>query len=465
MNDQLSNALSYAHQNHDKTLDILKEFIRKPSISTDPNVEKEVKSTSKWVADQLRRIGFENVSIYETPRHPIVYGELLLAGESKPTVLFYGHYDVQPPEPLDLWESPPFEPTVRGENLYGRGASDMKGQVMVGMAAIEALINAGDLPVNVKFLVEGEEEIGSPNLANFIQTHQELLKSDFAVNLDGGMLGPETPTITYGLRGLAYFEIRLSGPVQDLHSGMFGGVVHNPAQILCELIAGMHDDQGKVTLPGYYDSVCELTEDERTELSRLPMTEDFYLELTGAPDLHGEIGFSPVERIGARPTLEVNGLLSGFTGEGSKTVLPAEAMAKISMRLVPNQDPKLVERQLIEYMNEKAPSTVNWEIINLAGNKASIMDRNIPEVRALSDAMEATWGKKPLFRREGGSVPVVSYMSEILNINSVLTGFGLPDDNLHGPNEKLHLSTFYRGIETIIRYLDNLGSISSSSDR
>jgi len=464
MNNRLSNALMYARNNQANTLQNLKEFIHLHSISTDPSVVNEVRSTASWVANQLRRIGFEDVSIYETPRHPVVYGELLLANESKPTVLFYGHYDVQPAEPLDLWESPPFEPTIRGDNLYGRGASDMKGQVVVGLTAVEAMIKTGNLPVNVKYLIEGEEEIGSPNLANFIRTHQELLKSDFVVNLDGGMLGPDTPTITYGLRGLAYFEIRLKGPIQDLHSGMYGGVVHNPAQILCELIAGMHDDQGRVTLPGYYDSVRELTEDERNELSRLPMTENFYLELTGAPDLFGENGFSPVERIGARPTLEVNGLLSGFTGEGSKTVLPAEAMAKISMRLVPDQDPKQVERQLIEYMNANAPSTVTWEIINLAGNKASVMDRNIPEVKALSDAMEATWGKKPLFRREGGSVPVVSYMTEILDINSVLTGFGLPDDNLHGPNEKLHLPTFYRGIETIIRYLDNLAKMSSPAD-
>jgi len=435
----------------------LKDFINIPSVSTDPKAESDIQRAAEWVAAQLKSFDMDKVQIYPTARHPVVYGESLKAGTDKPTVLFYGHYDVQPPEPLDLWDTPPFQATQKGENLYGRGASDMKGQVMVGIKAMEALANTGGIPINVKFIIEGEEEIGSPDLADFIENHKDLLSCDFAVNLDTGMIGAEIPTITYGLRGLAYFELHIFGPAHDLHSGEYGGVVHNPAQVLCELIAGMHDDQGRITLPGFYDSVLPLTEEERQELARLPLDEEFYLEQTSVPELYGEAGYSPMERVGARPTLEINGMLSGFTGEGSKTVLPAKAMAKISMRLVPEQDPQQVYEQLKGYLEENAPPTVTWELKELAGGPASITDRDIPGVLALSEAMEATWGKRPVFRREGGSVPVVAQMKDILGIESVLSGFGLPDDNLHAPNEKIHLPTFYRGIETIIRYLDILG--------
>lgn len=455
---QLETALKNARELQGHFLDELKEFVSIPSISTDPSAEADIQRAAEWVAERLRSMEIDNVQIFPTPRHPVVYGESLKAGSDKPTALFYGHYDVQPPEPLDLWLSPPFEPTQRGENLYGRGASDMKGQVIVFLSAMQATVKAGELPINVKFIIEGEEEIGSPNLAQFIESHKNLLASDFAVNLDTGMIAPDIPTITYGLRGLAYFEIRLNGPDHDLHSGIYGGAVHNPAQVLCELIAAMHDDAGRVTLPGFYDSVRDLDEAERAELARLPMDEAFYLKQTGAPQLFGEAGYTPVERVGARPTLEVNGLLSGFTGEGSKTVLPAKAMAKISMRLVPDQHPDRVREQLIQYMQENAPPTVKWEIEDMAGAPASITDRNMPAVIALAEAMEGTWGKRPLFRREGGSVPVVAQMQDILSIDSVLSGFGLPDDNLHAPNEKIHLPTFYRGIETIIRYLHILGA-------
>jgi acetylornithine deacetylase/succinyl-diaminopimelate desuccinylase-like protein len=385
-----------------------------------------------------------------------VYGEWLEAGADKPTVLIYGHYDVQPAEPLELWQSPPFEPDLRGENLFGRGASDMKGQVLASIKAVEALAQAGQIPVNLKWIIEGEEEIGSPNLESFIAQHQELLACDLALNPDTGMIGAETPTITYGLRGLAYFEVRLSGPKGDLHSGIYGGAVHNPAQVLCELVAGMHDEHGRVTLPGFYDAVRPLDDEERAELARLPMGEDFYLQQTGAPALFGEAGYSAVERVGARPTLEVNGLLSGFTGTGSKTVLPAQAMAKISMRLVPDQDPEQVYQQLLRYLEEKAPPTVRYEVLKMAGGAASITDRHIPGVQALQRALEQTWGKRPVFRREGGSVPVVGQMQTLLGIESVLTGFGLPDDNLHAPNEKIHLPTFYRGIQALARFFCEL---------
>ena len=422
-----------------------------------------MQKAADWVASQLRDLNFENVEIYPTARHPVVYGENLTVGAARPTVLIYGHYDVQPAEPLELWKTPAFSPTLKGDDLFGRGASDMKGQVVASLKAVEALIKNGGLPVNVKFMVEGEEEIGSPNLGKFIAQHQDLLACDFAVNPDTGMIGAQIPTITYGLRGLAYFELRLTGPDHDLHSGLFGGTIHNPAQVLCELIAGMHDEQGRITLPGFYDDVRSLTEEERQELARLPMDEQFYLKETGAPALFGEHGFTPMERVGARPTLEVNGLLSGFTGEGSKTVLPSKAMAKISMRLVPDQEPEKVHQQLLAYLEAHVPSTVTYEVLVHSGGAPSITDRNIPGVLALADALEETWGKRPVFRREGGSVPVTAQFKDILGVELVLTGFGLPDDNLHAPNEKMNLPTFYRGIDALIRFFANLGESNAAS--
>jgi acetylornithine deacetylase/succinyl-diaminopimelate desuccinylase-like protein len=457
MSASLSAALAYLKQHQQQFLDDLIYFVRIASVSTDPAAKAEMQRAAEWVAEQLNRLGMKKVQILPTGGHPVVYGELLEAGADKPTVLIYGHYDVQPAEPLELWHSPAFEPTVRGENLYGRGASDMKAQVVITLKAVEALARNGGMPINVKFLVEGEEEIGSPNLENFLVANKALLACDFALNPDTGMIGPQTPTITYGLRGLGYFELRLTGPSQDLHSGLFGGVVHNPAQVLCELVAGMHDAQGRVTLPGFYDKVRPLEAEERAELARLPLDEDFYLQQTGAPALFGETGYSAVERVAGRPTLEVNGLLSGFTGEGSKTVLPSKAMAKISMRLVPDQDPDEVQEQLRQYIQERAPKTVRWELLKHAAGSPSITDRNMPGVTALSKALEETWGIRPVYKREGGSVPVTAQMSKLLGVESVLTGFGLPDDNAHAPNEKMHLPTFYRGMEAITRYLDILG--------
>ncbi len=458
METKLNATLDYFHAHSEAFIDNLKQLVRIPSISTDARAKEDIQRAAHWVREKLEAIGMQRTRLLPSEGHPVVYGEWLQAGAEKPTVLIYGHYDVQPPEPLELWDSPPFEPTRRGENLYGRGASDMKGQVVITLSAVEAWMNNGGLPVNVKFLIEGEEEIGSPHLGQVIAENKVLLKCDFALNTDTGMLGAELPTITYGLRGLAYFEIRVQGPKHDLHSGIYGGVVHNPAQALCELIAGMHDADGRVTLPGFYDRVKPLDEEERRELARLPLDDSFYLQQTGAPALFGEKGYSPVERIGARPTLEVNGLLSGFTSEGAKTVLPAKAMTKISMRLVPDQDPEEVHQQLIAYMKTHAPKTVQWEVISMAGAPASLTDRHIPAVRAMSQALEATWGKLPVFRREGGSVPVVSQMHTILGIESVLTGFGLPDDNLHAPNEKIHLPTFLRGVEAVARFLGVLGA-------
>ena len=318
-------------------------------------------------------------------------------------------------------------------------------------------VPAGCLAVNLKFLIEGEEEIGSPNLEDFIARNKPLLACDFAINPDTGMVDRDVPTIVYGLRGLAYFEVRLTGPAHDLHSGLYGGVVNNPAQVLCELIAGMHDKNGRVTLPGFYDKVLPLDLEERQELARLPIDNNFYLKQTGAPALFGETGYTPVEQVGTRPTLEVNGLLSGFTGEGSKTVLPAKAMAKISMRLVPDQDPQEVHQQLLRYLELHAPPTVTWQVDVMAGGPACLANRHLPAVVALSQALEATWGKRPVYKREGGSVPVVAQMQSLLGIESVLTGFGLPDDNLHAPNEKVNVPTYYLGIDAMIRFISLLG--------
>jgi acetylornithine deacetylase/succinyl-diaminopimelate desuccinylase-like protein len=462
MTDARSAALQYTLQNRQRFLEELKAFAAIPSVSTDPACKPDMQRAAGWVADQLRSLGMSGVEVYPTAGHPVVFGQWLNAGAEAPVVLLYGHYDVQPAEPLELWHSPAFEPTERGENLYARGASDMKGQVVAGLKAVEAILRTGTLPVNLKVIVEGEEEIGSPNLGPFIAEHTDLLACDFALNMDSSLIDAEIPTITYGLRGLAYFELRVFGPDHDLHSGIYGGVVHNPAQALCELVAGMHDDSGRVTLPGFYDRVRPLEADERAELARLPLDDAFYRQQTGAPALWGEAGYTPTERIGGRPTLEVNGLLSGFTGEGSKTVLPAKAMAKISMRLVPDQDHEEVEHQLREYLVSRAPEGIRWELVKFTGGPASITDRHLPGVQAMSRAMESVWGAAPVFKREGGSIPVVAQMQELLGVGSVVAGFGLPDDNLHAPNEKIHLPTWYRGIDTIVHFFYNLSESEGS---
>jgi acetylornithine deacetylase/succinyl-diaminopimelate desuccinylase-like protein len=328
----------------------------------------------------------------------------------------------------------------------------MKGQVQAFLKALEAWQQTDGLPVNIKVIVEGEEEIGSPHLAAFMGQHADLLKCDVALNADSGIMRPDLPSLVYGLRGLAYFELNVYGPDHDLHSGIFGGSLHNPAQVLCELIAGMHDENGRITLPGFYDKVRVLDKAERNELARSAHSDEAWSAMAGVTQLYGEQGYTSTERVGARPTLEVNGLLSGFTGEGSKTVLPARAMAKISTRLVPYQDDKAVEQQLRTYLEQHAPPTVRWEVKNLTSGPAVLVERDSAAARAAEAALEETFGVRPVFRLEGGSVPVVSLVQEKLGVDSILMGFGLPDDNLHAPNEKLHLANFYRGIETYIRF-------------
>ena len=446
-------ALDYAQQWRGEALEDLKEFLRIPSISTLPEHQLDLGRAASWVADELRGLGLQAVEVLPTAGHPVVYGEWLQANDSAPTVLVYGHYDVQPVDPLDLWKSPPFEPSVRGEDLFARGASDMKGQIVAQLKALEALVKTSGLPLNLKFMIEGEEEVGSPSLAAFIEKHRSKLACDFCLNLDAGVLGPNIPSLTTALRGLAYFELRIQGPAGDLHSGTFGGAVENPANVLVKLIAGMHDQAGRVTLPGFYDDVRPVTEQDRADLARLPQDDAWWMEKSGTKALAGEAGFSATERATSRPTLDVNGLLSGFTGVGSKTVLPAKAMAKISTRLVPDQRPEQIHESLIAYLRRFAPPTVTWEVDLLAGAVPGIIERNSPEVRTAAKALEAAWGKPAVYKREGGTVPVVGMIQELLGVKSLLLGFGLPDDNLHAPNEKFHLPNFYRGIDTLIRFL------------
>jgi acetylornithine deacetylase/succinyl-diaminopimelate desuccinylase-like protein len=447
-----ASALEFAKSNHERYLSELKEFLAIPTISTLPEHRADVQRGAEWLARQLStNLGMQSVEIMPTGGHPVVYGEWLGA-PGKPTVMIYGHYDVQPVDPIDDWTSPPFEPTIRGEHLYARGSSDMKGQAHAVLKALEAWVKSGGMPVNVKMFLEGEEEIGSPNLASFIDEHGKKLKCDVVLNTDSSILRPDLPSLVIGLRGLAYFEIWIRGPKSDLHSGRFGGSLHNPAQVLCELVAGMHDADGHVTLPGFYDKVRPLSKEARAEVARIPYSDEAWREMTGVPQLYGERGFTTLERIGVRPTLEVNGLYSGFIGEGSKTVLPAKAMAKVSMRLVPHQDPDEVEQQLREYLRRKAPPTVTWEVKPFSGAPVAIVDRNTPAIRAASAALEAAFGLKAVYVFAGGSVPVVNLLKTKLGLDSVLMGFGLPDDQIHGPNENLHLPTYYRGIEAYIRF-------------
>lgn len=452
----LQKALDYAYQNNERFLGELKELVAIPSVSTSPEHKEDVARAAEWLAAQLRSLGMDGVQVMPTGGHPVVYGQWLGAGADKPTVLIYGHYDVQPVDPIELWTSGPFEAVQRGDNLYARGTSDMKGQVIASIKAVESIVRTGKLPVNIKWLIEGEEEIGSEHLDAFIAAHKDLLASDFCINPDAGMIAADKPTITYGLRGLMYAEIRVYGPDRDLHSGLFGGTVHNPAQALIELVAGMHDKDGRVTLPGFYDKVRPISKEEHEDFTRLPVDDQFFLDQTKVPALWGEPEFLPAERTGARPTLEVNGFLSGFTGQGSKTVLPAWAMAKISCRLVPDQTPEEAYQQLVRYMEMNAPKTIRWEVQSLHNAGAAITDRNNVGVQAMAKAFETVWGVRPLFKREGGSIGVVVQLQNHIGAESVLTGFGLPEDNVHSPNEKLHLPTWRKGIDALIHFFYNL---------
>ncbi len=442
-------ALDHARKARDEVLGELREFLGIPSVSSNPKGHDDIKDATDWLCGRLRDLGMKRVEALATDGHPVVYGEELSAGPSAPTVLLYGHYDVQSAAPLGDWDSDPYRPVVRGDNLYARGAADCKGQIMACVAAVQAVMRAGPLPVNVKFMVEGEEELGSPNFAGFLEEYRDRLDGDFVLNPDAGMLGPQTPTIYYGLRGMYVCRLRVFGPSHDLHSGGYGGVVHNPIHALSHMIAGLHDADGRVMLDGFYDRVRELTAEERAEMAALPRDAASYLEQSGVSKLWGEPGFTPVEREGARPAVDVIHILAG----SPKSAIPAEANAIVTVRLVPDQDPNEVHEGMMKYLKESIPSTVSWEVESYEGFPASLTDRNSPGVRALSKAMVEVWGKEPLFCRSGGSIAAVGQLQKILGLDSVLTGFALPDSQMHGPNEKLHLPTWEKGIESLVHFL------------
>jgi acetylornithine deacetylase/succinyl-diaminopimelate desuccinylase-like protein len=451
----LQSALEYSRSRHDAFLKDYIEILSIPSVSTLPEHAGDVSRVAEWLASALRGLGMTRVDVIPTALHPIIYAERIF-DPSKPVILVYGHYDVQPVDPIEEWLSDPFKPETRGENLYARGASDMKGSMVAFLKALESLKENGGIPINVKFLLEGEEEIGSPNLPEFITANRELLRADVAVNCDGAIYAPDRPSISYGLRGLAYFEIEVRGPSRDLHSGVFGGSVLNPVQALCELIAGMHDADGRVTLPGFYDRVLALTPEERALLAEAPHSDEDWKAMAGVRELWGEKGFSTVERVGSRPTFEVNGIYGGFTGAGAKTVLPAKATAKVSARLVADQDASAVCEQIREYMRLNAPSAIDWEVRELSHGYGALMRTDSAPMLAAVKALDETFGAKTFFKREGGSVPVVSMMQQELGVDTIMLGFALPDDGIHGPNEKQHLPTFFKGIEAYIRFLTNL---------
>src|SRR3954465_7335157 len=444
--DNIDKVVDFIHVQRDRYVDELKQYLAIPSISALPEHQGDVRRAAEWTAEQMRQIGLENVKLLETPGNPIVYGDWLHA-PGAPTILFYGHYDVQPVDPLELWESPPFEATIRDGEIYPRGSADDKGQVFMHFKAIEAhLKQNGRLPVNIKIILEGEEEVGSANLDNFVKSHKDELSADVVVISDSPMFDRGIPSICYGLRGLVYFQLDLRGTKSDLHAGSCGGAVANPAFALANVLAQMKDRSGRIKIPGFYDDVRELTEAEREQWKRLPFNERRYAKELGAPKLFGETGYSTLERVWARPTFEVNGLLGGFTGEGAKTVIPAVAMAKVSMRLVPDQDPDKMAKLFEDYVKKVAPKTVEVKVTRMHGGKPWMTEFDNPFVQAAGRAIEKGFGKEPVFNREGGSIPVVATFQEILGLPSVLFGVGLPDENAHAPNERLDLGNFHGGI-------------------
>ncbi|MCH7887365.1 MAG: dipeptidase [Candidatus Marinimicrobia bacterium] len=441
-----NNVTDLINENELRYLEQLKEFVRIPSVSADPDRKKEVLSCANWVRDELERIGLDNSEVMETDGHPVVYAEWV-RDEKKPTALIYGHYDVQPEDPVELWDSPPFEPTVRNGGLYGRGTVDDKGQILLHMKAVEALMQSeGSLPINIKFIIEGEEEIGSPNLVPLIKNNVEKLRADLVLISDSHMFAKGIPSICYGLRGLVYFELTVEGTKSDLHSGTFGGAVINPANALAGIISKLKDEDGRIQIPGIYDDVLELTDAEREAFEKLPFDDEKYREALGAPALFGEKGYSTLERTWARPTLDVNGIIAGYTGEGAKTVIPAKASAKISLRLVPNQDPLKIEELFKSYIDEISPDAVKVTVESLHNGMPYISPTDNPIFDSVREALKKGFGADAVLMREGGSIPIVTDFAEILNTPVILIGFGLPDENAHAPNEWIDLENFQKGI-------------------
>jgi acetylornithine deacetylase/succinyl-diaminopimelate desuccinylase-like protein len=454
-----SPAVDFARSNQPRFLDELKTLLRIPSISTLTEHKSDVQKAAEFVAAELRRIGMDNVEIIPTKGHPLLYADWLHA-PGKPTVLMYAHYDVQPPDPLDEWKSPPFDPTERNNNIYARGAVDDKGQLWMEVKALESLMQTrgGKLPINVKIIFEGEEEVGGESIAEYVRKQKTKLKADFALVCDTELFAPDLPTLCVGLRGLVYTEIEAVGAKTDLHSGMYGGAAPNPLFALIEIISKLKDSKGKVQIPGFYKNVKAPSKDELKAWKRLPFNEEHYRKTeVGSKVLTGEPGYSVLYRTWARPTLEVHGMPGGFVAPGAKTVIPAKASAKVSMRMVPNQDPDDILKRYTEFVKNHTPKGIDTKIKVWSKGPACVVGTDNEFIQAATEALHDTFKKETVFIRSGGSIPIVTDFQDVLKIPSVMMGFGLPDDNLHAPNEKFHIPNFHRGIETICLFFEKLG--------
>lgn len=451
--------LEFLSQHHDRYEQELIEILKIPSISSNPENQDDIRDMAKLLKNEMRSIGMDEVKILETGGHPVVYSEWLGAPE-KPTLLIYGHYDVQPVDPIDLWDSPPFEPVIKNGKVFARGSADDKGQIYIHLKAIEAWLSTqGNLPVNVKLLFEGEEEIGSTHLEGFIKKHKEMLSADYVVISDTPMFREGYPGITYGLRGLAYLQINLRGTSTDLHSGSFGGLVKNPINALVEILAQLKDEDGRILIPGFYDDVLPITENEHEKLSNLPFDARKFADSISAPALFGEAGYDDLERLWARPTLDINGIWGGFQGEGAKTVIPAEAHAKVSMRLVADQDPDDIAKKFTAFVQSLIPESMEAEIDSMHGGFGYLTDLDNPGLQAGVRALRKAFGKEVDFLREGGSIPIVKVFAELIQAPVLLMGYGLPDQNAHAPNENFSLYNFHKGIESIVYFFEEVSNL------
>lgn len=449
---------SYIASHKDQFLKELFELLRIPSVSADSKYKDDVQKAADFISKNLIAAGAEKVEICQTKGHPIVYGEKIIDA-SLPTVLVYGHYDVQPADPLDLWHSPPFEPVIKDEKIYARGSCDDKGQVFMHMKAFESMMKNQALPCNVKFLIEGEEEVGSVNLGDFVRNNKARLKADVILISDTSMIANDVPSITVGLRGLSYVEVEVTGPNRDLHSGVYGGAVANPIQVLCEMIAATKDENNHITIPGFYDDVVEISAEERAEMAKAPFSLEDYKKDLQINDVHGESGFTTNERTSIRPSFELNGIWGGYIGEGAKTVLPSKAFAKISMRLVPNQTSDKITALFQKHFESIAPKSVKVKVTPHHGGEPVVTPTDSIAYKAASAAMETTFGKKPIPTREGGSIPIVALFERELGLKSVLLGFGLNSDDIHSPNEHYGIFNFMKGIETIPYFFRNYAEL------
>lgn len=442
---------AYIEENKQRFLDELFGLLRIPSISSISEHKPDMVRAAEYWRETLLKAGADRAEVMPTPGNPVVYGEKII-DPKLPTVLVYAHYDVMPVDPIELWKSQPFEPEIRDGKIYARGADDDKGQGFMHAKAFELMVKTNTLPCNVKFMIEGEEEIGSPNLGMWCQDNKEMLKADVILVSDTSMIGKDVPSITTGLRGLAYVEVEVTGPNRDLHSGLFGGAVANPANILAKMIASLHDENNRVTIPGFYDDVLEVSPEERADMARAPFNLDDYKKALDIDDIHGEAGYTTMERTGIRPTLDVNGIWGGYIGEGAKTVLPSKAYAKISMRLVPNQNHEKIAQLFKKHFESIAPKSVKVKVTPHHGGQGYVAPTDTPAYRAASRAIEEVYGIKPVPFRSGGSIPIISTFEQVLGIKSILLGFGLESDAIHSPNENYPLEQFFKGIEVIPRF-------------